>query len=453
MNLKRTLLAASIAAVALNAGSALAAVSPEEAAKLGKELTPMGAERAGNGSDIPEWTGGLTTPPAGYTEGEHLVDPFADEKPLYTITSENYMEYADVLSDGQKALFEKKPTFKMNVYPTHRTVPVPEWVAKNIHTNALNAELTPDGNGVTNAYGGVPFAIPQNGKEAIWNHTLRYYGEGKDASYESHTVYANGSRTITAGQLIETYPYNYKDGSLETFNGNIIHLLLQYSLPTRRKGEMTLVRDPVNANKEPRQAWQYIPGQRRVRRAPTIAFDTPDPGSNGLTTYDQAFMFNGSPERFNWELVGKKEMLVPYNSYKFLSAHSNGTPMDEIAQAEHTNPDLERWEKHRVWVVEATLREDSRHIYGKRRFYLDEDSWFALMADMYDGRGELWRFGHSHFVTLYNEDNPIARALTNYDLQSGDYAMQEYDLIPYSTDATKEDSFYTPQKVRQLSRR
>ncbi|GAA0687698.1 DUF1329 domain-containing protein [Marinobacterium maritimum] len=453
MNLKRTLLTASIAAIALNAGSALAAVSAEEAAKLGKELTPFGAEKAGNGSDIPEWTGGLTTAPAGYTKGGNLVDPFADEKPLYTVTAQNYKEYSDLLSDGQKALFEKKPTFKMNVYPTHRTAPIPDWVAKNTYNNALNAETTPDGNGVVNAYGGIPFPIPQNGNEAIWNHTLRWYGEGKDATYESATVYTNGSRTITAGQLIESYPYYYKDGNLETFNGNIIHLMLQYSLPTRRKGEVTLVRDPVNANKEPRQAWQYIPGQRRVRRAPTIAFDTPDPGSNGLTTYDQAFMFNGSPERFNWELVGKREMLVPYNSYKFLTAHSNGTAMDEIAQANHTNTDLERWEKHRVWVVEATLREDSRHIYGKRRFYLDEDSWFIVMADMYDGRGELWRYGHSHPVALYADGNIIARAITNYDLQSGDYAMQEYDVIPYSTTATKEDSFYTPQKVRQMSRR
>lgn len=453
MNFNKTLLTASITAMALHTSFALAAVSAEEAAKLGTTLTPVGAEQAGNGSDIPAWTGGLTKAPAGYTEGGNLIDPFADEKPLYTVTAQNYKQYADQLSDGQIALFEKKPTFEMNVYPTHRTVPVPDYVARNTHSNALNAQLTPDGNGVVNAYGGTPFPIPQNGNEAIWNHTLRYYGEGKDATYESTTVFANGSRTLTAGHLIETYPYYYKDGTIDTFNGNILHLLLQYSLPARRKGEMTLVRDPVNANEQPRQAWQYIPGQRRVRRAPTIAFDTPDPGSNGLATYDQAFMFNGSPERFNWQLIGKKEMLVPYNSYKFLTAHNKGMKLEEIAPANHTNNDLERWEKHRVWVVEATLREDSRHIYGKRRFYLDEDSWFALMADMYDGRGELWRYGHSHFVTLYADGNPIARAITNYDLQSGDYAVQEYDVMPYSTDAEKDDSFYTPQNVRQMSRR
>ncbi|GGO78909.1 hypothetical protein GCM10011348_11900 [Marinobacterium nitratireducens] len=453
MSFKRSILAATVTALALNAGMAIAKVSPEEAAKLGNELTPFGAERAGNADgSIPEWTGGLTTAPAGYTKGGQLVDPFADEKPLYTVTSQNLAEYGDMLSDGQKALFAKYPDFKMNVYPTHRTAPIPDWVAENTKTNALNAELTPNGNGVTNAYGGIPFPIPQNGNEAIWNHTLRWYGEGKDATYESATIYANGSRAVTAGHLIETYPYYYKDGDITSFNGNIIQLLLEYSLPTRRKGEVTLVRDPVNAAKEPRQAWQYIPGQRRVRRAPTIAFDTPDPGSNGLTTYDQAFMFNGSPERYNWELIGKKEMLVPYNSYKFLTAHDKGTSFEELWPTNFTNPDFERWEKHRVWVVEATLREDSRHIYGKRRFYLDEDSWFVLMTDMYDGRGELWRYGHSHPVVMYG-NSVIARAVTNYDLQSGDYAVQEYDTIPYTQEATKDDNFYTPQNVRQMARR
>ncbi|NVK41473.1 MAG: DUF1329 domain-containing protein [Oceanospirillaceae bacterium] len=454
MSFKRSILAATVTALALNAGLAIAKVSPEEAAKLKNELTPFGAERAGNAAgDIPEWTGGLTSAPAGHVEGKNPVDPFADEKPLYTVTAQNYKEYDALLSDGQKALFAKYPSFRMNVYPTHRTAPIPDWVAENTFNNALNAELTPDGNGVTNAYGGIPFPIPQNGNEAIWNHTLRWYGEGKDATYESATIYANGSRAVTAGHLTETYPYYYKDGSLSSFNGNIIQLLLEYSLPTRRKGEVTLVRDPVNASEAPRQAWQYIPGQRRVRRAPTIAFDTPDPGSNGLTTYDQAFMFNGSPERFDWELIGKHEMLVPYNSYKFLNAHENGTSFEDLWPANHTNPDFERWEKHRVWVVEATLREDSRHIYGKRRFYIDEDSWFVLMADMYDGRGELWRFGHSHPVALYNDGNIIARGVTNYDLQSGDYAVQEYDTVPYVPQATKDDNYYSPQNVRQMARR
>ena len=57
----------------LAAGSAFAAVSPEQAAELGKTLTPMGAEMAGNADgSIPAWdpTGGPV--PAGFVQ--HVVN-------------------------------------------------------------------------------------------------------------------------------------------------------------------------------------------------------------------------------------------------------------------------------------------------------------------------------------------------------------------------------------------
>ena len=61
--IRKTLFAAILAVMS---ASAVAAVSPDEAAQLGKTLTPTGAEKAGNkDGTIPEWTGGLTTPPAG----------------------------------------------------------------------------------------------------------------------------------------------------------------------------------------------------------------------------------------------------------------------------------------------------------------------------------------------------------------------------------------------------
>lgn len=450
MNFKRSLLAIGVTALALQAGSTLAAVSADDAAKLKSTLTPMGAERAGNAAgDIPEWTGGLTQAPAGGT----LTDPFANEKPSLTVTAQNYKEHADALSDGQKAMFEKYPDFRMNVYPTHRTAPVPQRVADNTYNNALNATLTENGNGVVNAFGGIPFPIPQNGKEAIWNHTLRWYGAGKTTDYESFTVYNNGSRALAAATLIETYPYYDQDITAETFNGNIIQLVLEYSQPTRRKGEFILVRDPINQADQSRQAWQYIPGQRRVRRAPTIAFDTPNPGSSGLSTYDESFMYNGSPERYDWTLVGKKEMLIPYNTNKYLGALKSGVTPEELMPTHFINPDYERWEKHRVWVVEASLRDDSRHIYGKRRFYIDEDSWHVVMMDNYDGRGDLWRYAMAHPVTLPADQALVNRAFTHYDLQSGDYAVLEYDVSDYVAKGPSEDDFYTPQKVRQISRR
>ena len=113
------------------ASSALAAVSPEEAARLGKDLTPMGAEMAGNADgSIPPWNPDGTPIPEGFVAGsDNYLDPYAGEAPLYTIDGSNWQEHADNLTPGTKAMFEKYGAdgYKMNVYPTHRGTVRPDW--------------------------------------------------------------------------------------------------------------------------------------------------------------------------------------------------------------------------------------------------------------------------------------------------------------------------------------
>jgi hypothetical protein len=456
MKFKKTLTLATVAMLSLSATTAFAKVSASDAAKLGKELTPVGAERAGNSDGtIPEWTGGMTTAPAGYKgEGTTRIDPFADEKPLFTITASNYKDYGDKITVGQQALFAKYPdTYKMPVYTTHRTAAFPQSVYDNTSTNALNAELTPDGNGVVKAFGGYPFPIPKNGHEAIWNHTLRFLGEGDYKYFRNSTVYSNGTKTVGIGNAWESYPYFDQDSDVNSYNGNILQLLVKYELPVRRKGEVILVRDPVNAVDAPRQAWQYIPGQRRVRRAPTIAFDTPNAQFAGQSTYDDGFMFNGSPERYDWKLVGKKEMYISYNNNKLIASLEQEGGAEAFETPHHTNPDLARYELHRVWVVEATLKEGKRHVYGKRTMYLDEDSWALVATDIYDGRGELWRVGLSNMLNAYDVPLTTLRSYYHTDLQNGVYAANEMDIKPIKIDKGEKDKFFTPQQVRKMSKR
>ncbi|MES9968502.1 MAG: DUF1329 domain-containing protein [Candidatus Thiodiazotropha sp.] len=452
--MKKTLITWVLAGLAFNAGSALAAVSEQQAAKLESELTPVGAERAGNADGtIPEWTGGMTKPPAGYQPGGTRIDPFADEKPLFTIDSGNYKQYADKLTEGQKALFEKFPkSFKMPVYPTHRTAAAPQWVYDNTRKNALSAELIGGGDGVKNTYGGYPFPIPQNGHEVIWNHLLRWTGQGNEKTVRHVSVYPNGNRTIGGSVMWETYPYYDPDNDGATFDGSRGKVIVQYEKPVRRKGELILVRDAVNASEIPRQAWQYIPGQRRVRRAPTIGFDSPNPEFSGLTTWDDAMMFNGSPERFDWTLVGKKELYIGYNSNGLVEALGKGKA-DEIETPYHINSEFTRWELHRVWVVEATLKEGHRHVYGKRTFYLDEDTWNIAATDIYDGRGELWRVGLANQLNAYDVPLTIIRCYSHIDLQSGAYGFNEVDRKTLKIYEGEDDKFYTPSQVRKMSRR
>ena len=165
----------SIIAVSFVVG--LVSVSAQTADDLGGKLTPLGAQKAGNGSSIPAWEGGVTAPPAGYKVGDHHPDPFSTDKPLFTITEDNAEKYADNLSEGHKALLDKYgSTYKMPVYPTRRSASAPQDIYDATKANVGKTKLADEGNGVVGASRGTPFPIPQNGQEVIWNHLLRYRG-------------------------------------------------------------------------------------------------------------------------------------------------------------------------------------------------------------------------------------------------------------------------------------
>lgn len=165
-------------------------------------------------------------------------------------------------------------------------------------------------------------------------------------------------------------------------------------------------------------AWVYNAGQRRVRRSPQSAYDSPGTASDGLRTSDNLDMFNGSPDRYDWKLNGKTEIYIPYNNYKLDSPALKYT---QIIQPGHINQDLVRYELHRVWHVTATLKSGERHVYSKRDFYIDEDTWQVAEADHYDGRGVLWRVAEAFSEYLYDVQMPWFVAEALYDLNSGRY--------------------------------
>ena len=441
---RRTLLAAGIAAFVSVGASA--GVSPDEAKQLGTTLTPAGAEKAGNkDSTIPAYTGGLTTPPASYQKGSKVrTDPFADEKPRLVITGKDIDANADKLTEGTKALLKRYPTMRLDVYPTHRTAALPQFVLDNTVKNAVGAKAVEGGLAVENALAGYPFPIPKTGAEAMWNHLLRYSGLGYDGSrYENWNVDAAGVATLAvAADAFWAWPI-YDPKKTGTLNGSDPYWYnkLLYVGPARRNGEALLIIDSVNPLKQPRKAWQYLPGQRRTRLAPDLAYDTPNPGAAGTGTYDDVSVFNGALDRYDWKLVGKKEMYVPYSNYR-LTYHK---PVSDITKANHLNPDLVRWELHRVWVVEGTLKPDKRHIYSKRTFYLDEDSWTALASDQYDARGQLYRAAFAFQSQSYDVQAPFDTTFAIYDFTSGAYNITglfgSYDGLKYMTELPRDSAW------------
>jgi hypothetical protein len=396
---------------------AMSAVSSDEAAKLKTTLTPFGAEKAGNkDGTISAWDGGYTTVPAGYKNGDPRPDPFAQEKPSFSITAKNQDQYADKLTDGVKALLKKYPdSFRLDVYPTHRTAAAPQWVYDNTFANATRAKTTDGGLWIEGAYGGIPFPIPKDGFEAMWNHKLMWLGETTGYAFNNYVGTADGKLVLaTRGYNRSQYPYYDKKGSLDNFKGESQLLRVWMTDPPIKSGEQFTIVDSVN---KPRQAWQYLTGQRRVRRAPTIGYDTPNDVNSGQEYYDEAYIFLGDLDRYNWKLLGKKEIYIPYNNNKFLQ---KGVTLEKQFLPNHVNPDMVRWELHRVWVVEADLAESKRHVVPKRRYYLDEDTWGAVLADGWDAQGHLWRTQIS--LPFLMMDGPLVfpnLQWSTYNLQTG----------------------------------
>jgi len=435
---------------------AMAKVTPQQAEKLKKELNPLGGERAANADGtIPAWDGGLTAPPAGVThkKGDFYKDPFADDKVLFTITAQNMAQYDDKLSEGLKALFKKYPdTFKINVYKTRRTQAAPQWFYENTFKNATRTALTDDGIGIVQTYGGVPFPIPLRGEEVIFNHLLRWQGGAMQGPQWTGLV-TDGEFSDGGGLLLtQEFPVHYKSGSLETFKGIQAYILGEFISPARRKGEFSIIHDPLNQSTDHRRAWRYIPGQRRVRMAPYLAYDGSIPAYSGLVFFDEANGYFGAIDKYDWKLVGKKEMYIPYNDYK-----ANRVPEKELLGKNHINPDVVRWELHRVWIVEANLKQGERHQYAKRLFYIDEDSWNAALRDNYDGHGNLWRTSYGLSLNAYDLPGVQQTLNTYHDLQRDDYGLQFTNrgesFYAYYEDKTFPMDKFTPEGMRRAGRR
>jgi len=421
--MKKLFTSVSLLCLSLAAHNAIAKVSPEEAEKLGTSLTPLGAEMVGNAAGtIPAWTDGQNSKNATPSKDPGRPDnPFASDKVLFEITNANLTTYQDNLSPGQIAMFNKYPGYKMPVYPTRRSAAYPENLYGVIKKNAVTAELVQGGNGLKDFDTTIPFPIPKDANEIIWNHITRFRGGTAKREFTTIPVQADGSYVEVKMNDQLVWPEFLDGGRDADKDSNILFYYLQViTAPARLTGTALLVHETIDQVAEARKAWVYNSGQRRVRRAPNVSYDGPAAGADGLRTTDNYDMYNGAPDRYDWKLVGKKEMYIPYNSYKLMSTD---VKYEDAVQVGHLNPDNLRYELHRVWEVEATLADGARHIYAKRTLFIDEDTWGASVIDHYDGRNELWRMSEGHNVMFYDVDTPWMVAETLHDLNSGRYLI------------------------------
>ncbi|AXQ28311.1 DUF1329 domain-containing protein [Solimonas sp. K1W22B-7] len=430
--------------------SVLAKVPAAEAAKLGQELTPVGAEKGPNkDGSIPAWTPAAQR---GALKGEFPNDAKIDaEKALFTITKANMEQYAAKLTEGHKKLLKTYDSYKMNVYPSHRVVNFPEAILKATAENAVNCEMvgtdTPD-----NCKLGFPFPIPKTGAEPIWNHKMKWRGEAQTRFNNQMIVQPNGQFQLT--KIIEDVTFGYasiKSPVPVTKNsGEFLKYLSKTVEPPRMAGTFILVHEKAGTGAEGRAAWLYSPGLKRIRRAPTVCCDNPYEGTDGHQFYDQVDMFNGVLERYNWKLVGKKEMFIPYNSNKI---SGNKLKYKDLAKPKHLNPDLPRYELHRVWVVEADLKQGTSHTFKKRRFYIDEDSWNIVAVDDYDKRDELYQFQEGHLIFAYNILAATTVPEVIYHFTSGRYFVTAAfnEDKPNDVSVSFKDDYFSASSVQKMT--
>jgi hypothetical protein len=413
-----------LAAVATAAGRAPAAGQPG-----GAQLTPVGAERAGNAAGtIPPWTGGITAPPAAYVPGKHEVDPFAEDAVLYSITADNLDAYADKLSAGQQALLRAHPdSWRMQVYTTRRSASYPDWVYSALEDNAQTARLLIAGKGgVAGANVSSAFPIPASGVEVVWNHNLRWRGIRVQRSFGQAAVTRGGQYTVTLELQDFAYPYaaHPEDAIRTEFPNMLLALKTKTIEPGLISGDGALVLEPIDQTDAPRKSWRYNRNLRRVLRAPYSANAYPAVNTDNLRTVDEFDMFNGSPSQYDWELKGKQELYIPYNAYRI---HAQDLGYGDVVMKSHINPQLARYELHRVWVVEGTLKPGMKHIYGRRVFYVDEDSWQITVADNYDLDGNLWRTSEAHALNYYQVPVLWSTLEVYYDLKEQRYLVSGLD--------------------------
>jgi hypothetical protein len=427
------------------------------AGAVGPGLTPVGAERAGTPDGrIPAWDGGLTRLPSDYQVGGFHPDPFAADAPVLEIDASNMAQHLTELSAGHRALLERYASFRMPVYPTRRSAAFPQRTLEMTAKNRDSARLVSAGGGVSDAAEGFPFPILDRdpavaAKQAIWNHKLKYKGVMTTRQENLVTPTPNGA--FVPVRLREELLGNYwREGFVVKQDAVLTYFLQIVQSPARLAGDVLLVHETLDQAKNPRQAWIYNPGQRRVRKAPSVGYDNPGAGTDGLRSYDMTDMFNGALDRYDWSYAGKQALLMPYNAYRM---HRQGTSFEEFVRPGHLNPELFRYELHRVHVVNATLKPGARHQAQRRVFYLDEDSWQILVIEHYDAGGKLWRISEAHCINYYEVPVFWSTVEVHHDLKSGRYIASGLDNLEQPIDfsfKTTPDNF-SPQALRQRGTR
>jgi hypothetical protein len=472
------------------AGATIPAMQAQAAAPdsalLKTKLTPLGAERAGNADgSIPPWTGGLAEPLLPETQPIDIGVVYGGDEAFQTVDKGNVAQFATLLTPGTQEMI-RKFGFSIKIFQTCRTAAAPQYVYDNTAQNVTRTQFDPAavGMGFTGAYGGTPFPIIDTGNpkiggaQLIWNHLTSWRGISLYTKYAPRFVVADGKLILSAVAISRfIYPYYDPEGGPETYKGwfsKVRRYCMPLNLsgwspgywsgddPEQQKlanaaswcspmwnGDEMLTCFSTNATTTPdmmfcvRRASDEITSFVPMGTANAIKIPQEfniyagfDPAAAKIAGLDEYSCFNGTPMQYDWRFINKEEMLVPYNCN---AMHFH--PAQEVLQPKFPSPDIVRWEKHRVWIVEAQLKPGQTNALARRRLYIDEDSWLALLGEGYDAGGNMIKY-HS----VYNRcvgSLPATCELGSmvFDLTTGNYVFE--GGVGYGNN--RADEFAAPQ--------
>jgi len=450
-------------AIAAAAAAVLHLAAAQDITRLGKDLTPSGAEAGANKEgSIPRWNGHESAE-TGWTYGKSRGDAwkYKGEKPLFSIDATNVDKHAQKLTPGQIAAIRQIKGYRMDVYPSHRGCGIPDFVAENTRKNVGVAKLGADGWSLKEAVvPGYPFTFPANGAEVMWNAKMRYRGLGVDYPKLIFALSPRRGSTEWYRSIVEQtvfYPWGAKGSNFLSKLPQVeSYAYFAFVAPAAQAGQAISV--SVFLDQPGNEVFYYFPGQRRVRRMPSYAYDAPQIGTENQYTMDEAWLFNGSMDRFDWKIVGKKEIYIPYNSFGMYDFTAN---IEEVAREDSINPANRRYELHRIWVVEASLKQGVRHNAPKRSFYFDEDSWNLVMAEDHDAQGRLVKYREGYLIPVYETGTCDVSALVQYNLGEGRYLFDGHPIgggkdirwVVESDGPRFKSGFYTAENLRAISSR
>jgi hypothetical protein len=433
------------------------------AAAQADDLTVEGAERAASADGQVAAFAGRETPEDGWSYGKYRGDfwKHKNEKPLYSIDAANVDKYADKLSPGQIQLIKEKKGYRMDVYPSHRTCQVPDWVEQNTRQNITAAKMDAAGEAVkAGVFPGVPFPHPTTGAQVVWNYQLHYRGVGAEWPRVPTAVSPRPGSSewiLLMGPQTMYFPWGKPGQTSPDQVGDLefaIHFGYQSPAAMAGQGLMGLSYFGKQAD-----VYYYFPGQRRVRRMPAYSYDAPQIGFENQYTVDEAWLFNGALDRFNWKLVGKREMLVPYNDFAMYDFNSK---FEDVAKTDGIDASHRRYEMHRVWVVEATVKPSVRHVASKKVMYIDEDSWLLLVGEDYDAQGKLWKVREGYPIPVWELGGSCDMApFAQYDLLNGRYVFDQSTIgagkdirwFEQTNDERFKSDYYSAETLRSISER